>query len=693
MNRPINIMTIYPIELSNYFHKYLEPPTANIDDIICKNEIESTWLKAVLLLEQKNTQTAITLFSSISTGDCLFALSSQIELIFLQPVAYVNNNDLIKNLIKRTKVLPQDRLLARLYHALSILMMWRRNSPQTINYLLKSRDIYLTLNEKTGLARIFDTLGNNYTKIADHQQAIMYYTQSLALKTSIKDSAGLAITFGNLARLSLQMGRYQQATTFLQLDIDLVDDDQPEILARLLTLQARVHIAEENYIEADKTLKKALEILNNCTLSKHSDSIFFCLKEKAIIALLTKNYNESRGFISQCLPLLPIESDYHQIFMLVITFQLDCHEGKIQWQEYNILLNKIQNLELTELEIEFRLFIITFALEQNHHNISEQMLITRKLARSYGLKKFLPKLNSLILTLDIKEHIEEEVTREISETFTNNEDGYFIRQRIGGGGFGDVFLAHDMIHDRDIALKRFQSDNLIDHEKQKQIWIDARIEFEAVAQINHPSIAKIFALGHDNKGSPYLVQEFVPGGDIRDLMKKDSTLISVLRYLTPLAYALSAVHEKGIIHRDLKPENLMINSQGIIVIIDFGIALLKKQHSPANKSKIRGTENYIAPEQKISTNIDHRADIFSLGCILYEWLSQKPTSIIQSSDSISSHFFNLFKDKDIVELDKNICGKAYPLVKSMLAKEPKNRPKNALFIAKEMESLIKELSD
>jgi len=685
-------MTIYPIELSKHFKKHLEHPTTDINDIICKNEIESTWLKAILLLEKKDTQTAITLFSSISTGDCLFALSSQIELIFLQPVAYFNNNDLLKSLTKNTKALPQDRLLARLYHALSILMIWRRNSPQTINYLLKSRDIYLALNEKAGLSRIFDTLGNNYTKIADHQQAIMYYTQSLALKTSIKDSAGLAITFGNLARLSLQMGRYQQATTFLQLDIDLVKDDQPEILARLMTLQARIHIAEENYIEANNILKKAHEILKSATLNKHSDSIFFCLKEQAILALLTQDYDKSRYLISQCQTLLPLESDYHKIFMSVITFQLDCYEGKTQWQACETLLNQIQKLEITELEIEFRLFIINFALEKNGQNISEQILITRKLARSYGFKKFLPKLNSLILTLDLKEHIEEEVTREISESFTNNEDGYFIRQRIGGGGFGDVFLAHDMVHDRDIALKRFQSDNLIDHEKQKQIWIDARIEFEAVAQINHPSIAKIFALGHDNKGSPYLVQEFVPGGNIRSLMKKDSTLLSVLRYLTPLAYALSAVHEKGIIHRDLKPENLMLNSQGIIVIIDFGIAILKKQHSPTNKSKIRGTENYISPEQKTSTNIDHRADIFSLGCILYEWLSQKPTSIKQSSDSISSHIFNLFKDKDIVELDKQVCGKAYSLIKSMLAREPKNRPENSLIIAKEMESLVKELS-
>jgi tetratricopeptide (TPR) repeat protein len=686
-------MTIYPIELSNNFHKYLEPPTANIDDIICKNEIESTWLKAFLLLEQNDTQTALTLFSSISTGDCLFALSSQVELIFLQPIAYISDDDLIKTLMRNAKNLPQDRLLARLYHALSLLMMWRRNSPQTINYLLKSRDIYLALNEKTGLARIFDTLGSHYTKIADHQQAIMYYTQSLALKTSLNDNAGLAITFGNLARLSLQMGRYQQAATFLQLDIDLVEDNQAEMLARLLTLLARIHIAEEKYFEAGETLKKALEVLNSTTLNNHSDTLFFCLKEQAVLALLTQDYSKSRYLIAQCKALLPPDSEYHKIFISVISFQLDCYEGKTQWQACDILLNEIQKLEITELEIEFRLLIITFALEKNNQNISEQILITRKLARSYGFKKFLPKLNSLILTLDIKEHIEEEVTREISDSFTNNEDGYFIRQRIGGGGFGDVFLAHDMIHDRDIALKRFQSDNLIDHEQQKQIWIDARIEFEAVAQINHPSIAKVFALGHDNKGSPYLVQEFVPGGNIRGLMKKDSTLLSVLRYLTPLAYALSAVHEKGIIHRDLKPENLMINSQGIIVIIDFGIALLKKQHSPANKSKIRGTKNYIAPEQKISTNIDHRADIFSLGCILYEWLSQKPTSIKQSSDRISSHIFNLFKDEDIVELDKNICGKAYPLIKSMLAKEPKSRPENALIIAKKMESLVKELSN
>ncbi len=684
-------MPIYPIEISQPLEDLLVKDQLQQALSIDEDTIENCLIKGIAFLEKQDNPGAIQLFEKlVNREDHRFKLAAQIELIFIQPIKYFNNRKLTKQLTAQIEKLPEKRQLARLLHALAILMQWRRNTPQALKYLFHSRNIYRKLKENEVLARILDTLGNVSSAIADHEQALLYYSESLALKTLLNDSVGQAITLGNLGRLCLQLGRYQQARSFVELDIALCENQAPDSKARLLNLLARIDIADEQWSDAEYYLNLAIEMLD----AKQKDSLFFCIKDQVVLALKRKKLDGVKTRLSKLTKLLPEKSPYHQTQLQLIKNQFAQQNKGLPLEQAEQLLDDIESLELPEIELEYRIWLSQLACEQEQQKTAQQhLLLARKIARMAGFKRFLPQINSLMLELDIKENINEETIRPISDEITRVDDGYLIRKKLGGGGFGEVFLAHDMINDRDVAVKRFHAGDLMDHHQQKKRWNQARLEFEAVASITHPAIAKIYAIGHDSTGSPYLVQEYISGGDLCKMMGQSNDLSSALTYLIPVARALAAVHDVGVIHRDIKPENILLNQQGSTVLVDFGIALLKQSQTELRKKQpdnkqIQGTENYIAPEQKLSTDIDFRADLFSLGCVLYEWLSGDKVEIQQNKTNKLTSWLGVTKTAEVSNIDKNICGEAYELISSLLAFKPEDRPESASLVADQMQQIL-----
>jgi len=674
-------MSIYPIELSPKLEDLINRNQLNTTNLLVDSTPENTWIQAIVHLENNDKTKAKQLFEKIINLDSEFALSSQVELIILQPLAYVNGKILIKHLISKIKELPDQRLLARLLHALSIIMFWKSNTPLALKYIHQSRSIYLKLKEQSGLAIVLDTLGNISRTIADHQNALLYYSESLALKTSLNDKQGQAITLGNLGRLCLQLGRYQQARSFVGLDIGLCSNEDTETKSRLYNLLARIDIADKKFKNADMLLLKAVSILK----PEQKDSLFFCLKDQIRLLIAQSKLDGLQTRIEELEQLLPENSSYHQTIFQFIKNQSN---KEIFLIEANQLLDDIINLNFPELELDYRLWLIQLAHQEKDNRSNQQhLLLARKIAKKTGFKRFLPQIKSLMLQNNVKECINEETMRSISDDINQVNDGYLIRKRLGGGGYADVYLAHDMVNDRDVAIKCFRTDDVMDYNLQQNLWNQSRLEFEAVANINHPSIVKVLAIGNDNNGTPYLVQEFIPNGDLRTVMNQSRDLNTALTYLLPITRALAAIHEAGIIHRDIKPENILITTQGQPVLVDFGIALLKNNNTKNNKTQ--GTEHYMAPEQKLSTDIGHKVDLFSLGCILYEWLSGKPVEIqYKKTNRIKALISN--NKQTVCEIDKDVCGKAYDLICQLLAIEPKDRPESASLVADEIKMLINE---
>lgn len=215
---------------------------------------------------------------------------------------------------------------------------------------------------------------------------------------------------------------------------------------------------------------------------------------------------------------------------------------------------------------------------------------------------------------------------------------YVILSLVGAGGMGEVYRAHDMQLERDVAIKVLPSFLSNDPERLRRFEQEAR----AAAALNHPNILAVYQLG-TFEGSPYLVSELLEGTTLRELIKGGPlSSRKAIDYGVQVAHGLAAAHEKGIVHRDLKPENLFVTKDGRVKILDFGLAkLMQRQQTDetaptmengTNPGVVMGTVGYMSPEQVRGERADHRADIFALGAVLYEMLSgqrafKKATSV------------------------------------------------------------------
>src|SRR5512135_1512444 len=210
---------------------------------------------------------------------------------------------------------------------------------------------------------------------------------------------------------------------------------------------------------------------------------------------------------------------------------------------------------------------------------------------------------------------------------------YRITEKLGQGGMGEVFLAHDISLDRKVALKFLPDIFSGDPERL------ARFEREdkLLASLNHPNIATIYGLEQAD-GKRFLAMELVEGETLAEQIERGPLLLDeALEVCRQIAEGLEAAHEKGVIHRDLKPSNVKVTPEGKVKILDFGLAkAFQEELSTPDVSKsptltsqmthagtILGTAAYMSPEQAKAKPVDKRADIWAFGCVLYECLTGK----------------------------------------------------------------------
>jgi DNA-binding beta-propeller fold protein YncE len=197
--------------------------------------------------------------------------------------------------------------------------------------------------------------------------------------------------------------------------------------------------------------------------------------------------------------------------------------------------------------------------------------------------------------------------------------GYRIEALIGRGGMGVVYRAEDLRLQRKVALKLLASELAEDVRFRERFLRESQL----AASIDHPNIVPIY--GADEAGDQlYIAMRYVEGTDLRALLRDEGALepSRALQLLTQLADALDAAHERGLVHRDVKPSNALLDSAGHLYLADFGLTKGASDRSVLPiSSRISGTVDYVAPEQIEGRSVDARADIYSLGCMLYECLT------------------------------------------------------------------------
>ena len=195
---------------------------------------------------------------------------------------------------------------------------------------------------------------------------------------------------------------------------------------------------------------------------------------------------------------------------------------------------------------------------------------------------------------------------------------YAIRRELGRGGMGVVYLADDLRLGRTVAIKALSPAFSRSPAVRERLVNEAKM----AAALSHPGIATVYAL-EEIDGELYLACEYVPGAPLRTLVDSGPLPIDeVLDIGIQLARALAEAHTKGIVHRDIKPENVIKAPSGVIKVLDFGLARAEyNMHRFTQTGMIVGTPAYLAPEQALGHDADHRTDIFALGLLLYELAS------------------------------------------------------------------------
>jgi eukaryotic-like serine/threonine-protein kinase len=256
---------------------------------------------------------------------------------------------------------------------------------------------------------------------------------------------------------------------------------------------------------------------------------------------------------------------------------------------------------------------------------------------------------------------------------------YRIVEKIGAGGMGEVFRAHDEQLDRDVALKFLPAGALIDESARKRF----RNEALTLAKLNHPNVATIHEFVTQN-GLDFLVMEYVAGNPLaRELSREAMPEKQLLALASQIALALQEAHERGVIHRDLKPGNIVITPKGVAKILDFGLAehlrpvSEKTTMDSLNEPRVvAGTLPYMAPEQLLGEATDARTDIYGLGALLYEMATgQRPFR-----DEISARLTDAILHRVPAAprtLSERVSPELERIILKCLEKDPENRYQSA----------------
>jgi serine/threonine protein kinase/Tfp pilus assembly protein PilF len=267
-----------------------------------------------------------------------------------------------------------------------------------------------------------------------------------------------------------------------------------------------------------------------------------------------------------------------------------------------------------------------------------------------------------------------------------NVSNYRVLEKLGQGGMGEVYLTEDTKLNRKVALKFLPLQYVSDTDLKARF----KREAQAAAALNHPNIITIHEVG-EHEGRPYIAMEYVEGGLLKDLIRADKMSVAQVTDLAAqISDGLARAHQSGIVHRDIKPQNILIDADGRPRICDFGLAKLRREVMLTQTGTTLGTIAYMSPEQSRGEEVDHRADIWSLGVVIYEMLTgQRPFK--GDHDQAVIYAILNSQPEPILGIRPDAPGALVRIVDKAMAKDPDERYQNAAEMAHELVSLKTEL--
>ncbi len=267
---------------------------------------------------------------------------------------------------------------------------------------------------------------------------------------------------------------------------------------------------------------------------------------------------------------------------------------------------------------------------------------------------------------------------------------YEIGEILGKGAMAVVYSAHDPKIDRTIAIKVLKPERCVDEEYRTRFVREAR----AAGVLSHPNIVTIYDVGEVDD-VPYMAMELLAGQPLDEVMKSGTkfTLSQILKITLQVVDALSYAHSKGIVHRDVKPSNIVcVNNSLTVKITDFGIAHLAGGDAThqTQMGEVLGTPQYMSPEQVLGKQVDARADLFSVGVIMYQMLTgEKPFK----GETLATLLFQIATEDpmDVGQLDPSIPKAVRQIVDKLLKKQPEKRFQNGHDLAHALKNVLDDI--
>ena len=262
-------------------------------------------------------------------------------------------------------------------------------------------------------------------------------------------------------------------------------------------------------------------------------------------------------------------------------------------------------------------------------------------------------------------------------TVTRVAGRYELVRPLGHGAMATVDLAHDAELDRPVALKRLAENLARDEDLRRRFLREARL----AARLSHPNVVRVFDVGEDD-GRPFIAMEYVEGETLADLLARRGRLpaAEVASLGVQACAGLAAAHAAGLVHRDVKPQNLLLGSDGVLKLGDFGIAAGHEGTRLTLTGTVLGTAGYLAPEQARGEQVTAAADIYAVGAVLYELLTGEAARTVGSLAELGAE--DGFRPPDLATRAPDVSAELAAAVSACLAVRPEDRPSSAAGLAR-----------
>ncbi|HJR80895.1 MAG TPA: protein kinase [Anaerolineales bacterium] len=263
---------------------------------------------------------------------------------------------------------------------------------------------------------------------------------------------------------------------------------------------------------------------------------------------------------------------------------------------------------------------------------------------------------------------------------------YKIKSELGRSGMATVYRAFDPVSNREVAIKMLPRDmleNLVTRARFKR-------EIRLIASLEHPAIVPVYDVGGEDNHQPFFVMRYMSGGSLSEMIQKGRfSLRDAALVIERVAAALDHAHSRGVIHRDIKPDNVLFDTSNNPYISDFGVAKFTESLVSSTNQEVIGTPAYISPEQALGEDVDHRADVYGLGAMLYEMLTGERPFGKETVIGIALQHVN-DPVPNILKLRPDLPGEVDVIIKKAMAKNRENRYDTALELAHELNKVTYE---